>query len=90
MMFTVSKIPVPEPMAPRKSAKMVNRPIQIPPRVAAVMINCLSFLYVPSLVCPFKNMPSFFKFSDTYLGPWPEISIQVLLNTAQIEIMKMM
>jgi hypothetical protein len=46
-MLTVKRIPVPDPMAPRKSAKIVNKPIQIPPRVAAVMISCFNFLYVP-------------------------------------------
>lgn len=43
-MFTVKRIPVPEPMAPRKSVKIVSNPIQIPPNVAAVKISCFNFL----------------------------------------------
>lgn len=43
-MLTVSRIPVPEPIAPKKSANTVKRPIQIPPNVAAVMINFFNFL----------------------------------------------
>lgn len=46
-MLTVSKIPVPDPMAPKKSAKIVKTPMHIPPNVAAVITNCLIFLYVP-------------------------------------------
>lgn len=38
-MVTASKIPVPEPIAPTKSAKIVRAPIQSPPRVAAVGIT---------------------------------------------------
>lgn len=41
-MFTVSKIPVPDPIAPRKSANTVNKPMQIPPNVAAVIISCFN------------------------------------------------
>lgn len=37
-MLTASKIPVPEPIAPIKSAKMVRAPIHIPPNKAAVGI----------------------------------------------------
>lgn len=37
-MFTASNIPVPDPMAPRKSAKIDNSPIIIPPNIAAVGI----------------------------------------------------
>lgn len=87
-MLTLSNIPVPDPMAPKKSAKIVNKPIQMPPNVAAVNINCFNFLYVPSFVCPFKNIPSSFSLLATYLGPCPETSIQVLLKRAQMLIMK--
>lgn len=69
MMLTVRRIPVPDPMAPRKSANMVNKPMQIPPNVAAVIINCFNLRYVPSLVCPFKNIPSCLSLPATYLGP---------------------
>lgn len=36
MMVTASKIPVPEPMAPRKSANTDRAPMQSPPKAAAV------------------------------------------------------
>ena len=36
MMVTERRIPVPEPIAPKKSAKMVSRPVKIPPSTAAV------------------------------------------------------
>ena len=36
MMVTANKIPVPEPIAPMKSANTVSAPIHIPPNAAAV------------------------------------------------------
>jgi hypothetical protein len=44
MIVTVKRIPVPDPIAPKKSAKIVKTPMHIPPRVAAVIINDRSFL----------------------------------------------
>jgi len=38
MILTASKIPLPEPIAPMKSAKIVNKPTHIPPTAAAVGI----------------------------------------------------
>ena len=38
MILTASKIPLPEPIAPIKSAKIVNKPTHIPPTAAAVGI----------------------------------------------------
>lgn len=38
-MFTVKRIPVPDPMAPKKSATTVKTPIKTPPNVAAVLIK---------------------------------------------------
>jgi len=35
-MFTAKRIPDPDPIAPIKSAKRVNKPIQIPPTQAAI------------------------------------------------------
>lgn len=37
-MVTANKIPVPLPIAPIKSAKMVNTPTHIPPKMAAMGI----------------------------------------------------
>uniref|UniRef100_H2XS86 Uncharacterized protein n=1 Tax=Ciona intestinalis TaxID=7719 RepID=H2XS86_CIOIN len=42
MMVTASKIPVPEPMAPMKSAITDKAPIQRPPKAAAVGIYLFS------------------------------------------------
>lgn len=36
MMVTASRIPVPDPIAPRKSANTERAPIQRPPNAAAV------------------------------------------------------
>lgn len=82
-MLTVNKIPVPEPIAPKKSAKTVNNPIHIPPKVAAVITNCLIFLYVPSFVFPLINIPCSLRPLAISLGPCPDTSIHVRLNKAQ-------
>jgi len=50
MMVTASKIPVPEPMAPKKSAIIVRAPMHIPPKVAAVGMYFLKEFLVPSSV----------------------------------------
>jgi len=86
MIVTVKRIPVPDPIAPKKSAKIVKTPMHIPPRVAAVMIKDLNFLSVPSFVDPFRNIPCSLRFLATYFGPCPETSIQVLLKRAQAKI----
>lgn len=41
-MLTANKIPVPDPIAPIKSAKIVKAPIHIPPNKAAVGIYLLN------------------------------------------------
>lgn len=46
-MVTASRIPVPEPMAPKKSATMVSIPMHIPPKVAATGIYIFNNLRVP-------------------------------------------
>jgi len=38
MIVTESNIPVPEPITPIKSAKIVRAPMHIPPKVAAIGI----------------------------------------------------
>ena len=84
-MLTVSKIPVPDPIAPRKSAKIVRAPMQIPPKVAAVITSWWIFLLVPSLVFPLRNIPCSFRLLAISLGPWPETSTQVREKRAQAE-----
>lgn len=86
-MVTVKRIPVPDPIALKKSAKMVNKPTHIPPKVAATGMIFLNWSLVPSLVNPFMNIPSDFNCLATSLGPCPETSIQVLLNKAQAKLL---
>jgi hypothetical protein len=47
MIVTVNSIPVPEPIALKKSAKIVKRPTHIPPKVAATGISFLNLSRVP-------------------------------------------
>lgn len=82
MILTVSRIPVPDPIAPKKSATIVNAPTHIPPNVAAVIIFFFIALYVPSSENPLMVIPCFFRLSATSRGPCPETSIQVRLNKA--------
>jgi hypothetical protein len=49
MMVTASKIPVPLPMAPKKSAIMERAPIQRPPKAAADWDISLQFLFERSI-----------------------------------------
>lgn len=69
MIVTVSRIPVPEPIAPKKSATIVSAPMHIPPKVAAVGMYLLSISRVPESVCPRTNMPSLLRFFATSSGP---------------------
>jgi len=48
MIVTASRIPVPEPMAPMKSANMERAPMQHPPKAAAVGIYLLRYLTIES------------------------------------------
>lgn len=43
MIFTAKRIPVPDPIAPIKSAKIVSAPMQAPPSKAAVGIYLLNY-----------------------------------------------
>ena len=52
MIVTASRIPVPEPIAPTKSAKIVRAPMQSPPSVAAVGIT----LFYKRSVLLFKSI----------------------------------
>lgn len=63
MMETASKIPVPEPIAPKKSAKIVKAPIAIPPKAAALGM----YLKITNHCLPVKfAIYIFFVFSDTF------------------------
>ncbi len=88
MIVTVNRIPVPDPIAPKRSAKIVRTPMHIPPKVAAVKMRLFNFRKVPSFVLPFKNIPCYLRLPATSFGPCPETSIQVLEKRAQPEIEK--
>jgi hypothetical protein len=48
MIVTAKRIPVPEPIAPMKSAKMDRAPIQQPPKAAAVGMYLLRYFTIES------------------------------------------
>lgn len=50
--MTAKRIPVPDPMAPIKSAKMVRDPIQTPPKAAAIGIYFLNVESMLVSLCP--------------------------------------
>ena len=82
-MVTASKIPVPEPMAPRKSAKMDSSPMQMPPVMAAVGMYLSSSLIIDFSLCP-KSIKSFsVNCLARSLELELEISIQILEKNAQ-------
>ena len=81
--MTANKIPVPDPTAPRKSAKIVKAPTHIPPKVAAIGIYLLKTNFIfeflnPLMECPLSTNPL-----TTSFTPEPDTSIQVLENKAQ-------
>lgn len=85
MIVTAKRIPVPEPIAPIKSAKMVRDPIQTPPKVAAIGIYFLRVLSMLESLCPYRIKSWSFNYLATSLGEDPETSIQVLLKMAQVK-----
>ena len=52
MIVTASRIPVPEPIAPIKSAKIDKAPIQTPPNAAAVGMYLFKYLTIDSSLIP--------------------------------------
>ena len=52
MIVTARRIPVPEPIAPMKSAKIESAPIQHPPKAAAVGIYLFNCLTIGSSLIP--------------------------------------
>lgn len=56
-MDTDNNIPVPEPIAPKRSAKMEITPMHIPPRMAAVgmyrlRVDIIELYWYPLIVIP--------------------------------------
>lgn len=52
MIVTAKRIPVPEPIAPNKSAMIVKRPINIPPLAAAIGIVFSNYSIILVSLCP--------------------------------------
>jgi len=51
-MVTARRIPVPEPMAPMKSAKIDKAPMHIPPKAAATGMYLFSYFTIESSLIP--------------------------------------
>ena len=81
-MVTASRIPVPEPMAPMKSAKILRAPIHIPPNAAATGIYLFNCLTIESSLIPSITNSWSINCLTTSLELEPETSIQILEKKA--------
>ncbi len=52
IIVTANKIPVPDPIAPIKSAKIESAPIQTPPKAAAVGMYLFKYFIIDSSLWP--------------------------------------
>jgi len=85
MMVTDSNIPVPDPITPMKSAKIVRAPMHIPPKVAAIGMYLFKTIFNPTLsLLPGMLIFSLFSYLSTSFTLLPLTSIQVFENTAQV------
>ena len=82
-MVTANKIPVPEPIAPIKSATTDKAPIHIPPKAAAVGMYLFNCLTIDSSLCPWMIISYSMSYLATSLALLPETSIQILEKRAQ-------
>ena len=83
-MVTASKIPVPEPIAPKKSAITDKAPIQRPPKAAAVGIYLFKVFSVLDSLCPLITICCSLSCLATSLADDPDTSIQVFEKNAQV------
>ncbi|KYM94917.1 hypothetical protein ALC62_14512 [Cyphomyrmex costatus] len=98
MIVTASKIPVPEPIAPKKSASTERAPIHSPPNAAAVgmyrfnsRIMELSLWPRITICCSLSYLNHFLeKIILTSFAELPETSIHVLEKKAHEPSMKRM
>jgi len=86
MIFTESKIPVPEPIAPSMSAVMVSSPTHIPPKAAATGIYLLKKLTMLSSPSPYTHMSLDTICLTMSLDDMPDTSSQSQARTAQLAI----
>ena len=88
MMVTASRMPVPLPMAPMKSAMTVSAPMHIPPNAAAVGMYRLSSFCSEDSRWPTMNICCCLSCFATSRAEEPETSIHVLENKAHALSMK--
>ncbi len=72
MMVTANRIPVPDPIAPRKSARTVNIPMHMPPKEAATGMYLFRWRTRDVSRCPFICNPWFRSILATSRGDCPE------------------
>ena len=82
-MVTARRIPVPEPIAPMKSAKMERAPMHTPPKAAAVGMYLFKYLTMESSLMPSIKSSWSISCLATSLELDPETSIQILEKKAQ-------
>eukprot|EP00962_Isochrysis_galbana_P018404 scaffold5311_cov120-Isochrysis_galbana.AAC.13 len=82
MVVTARRMPVPEPMAPMKSAATVSAPMHMPPKAAAVGMYRLSSLASDESRWPFITICWSRSCLATSLADEPDTSIQVLEKRA--------
>lgn len=85
-MDTESNIPVPDPIAPSRSAKIEIRPMHIPPRIAAIGMYLLRVEIIDDYWYPFMIICSSFSFLAISRGAYLLISSQNREKNAQVTI----
>lgn len=90
MIVTASKIPVPEPIAPMKSANTERAPMQRPPKAAAVGMYLFNSWIIELSLCPLITICCSLSCLATSLAELPDTSIHVLEKKAHEPNMKTM
>ena len=83
IIVTAKRIPVPDPIAPIKSATTDKAPIHIPPKAAAVGMYLFNYFTIDSSLWPWMIMSYSINYLATSLALLPDTSIQILENKAQ-------
>ena len=81
-MVTAIRIPVPEPIAPMKSAKIDKAPMHIPPKAAATGMYLFSYFTIESSLIPSITNSLSINCLTTSRELEPETSIQILEKNA--------
>lgn len=77
-------MPDPEPIAPIKSEKIVNKPTHIPPTEAATGIYLCNMETIDLSLIPTKDILASVNYLTLSLVLSPEISIQILAKKAHV------